>query len=451
MPRPVAQAAEPAPGADRRAAAAVVGDLDDEPVPLPPQVDGRARRLGVLLRVDERLRDDEVGGDLDRVGQAWAGPDVERDRDPAGGDERRQGRVEPAVGQDRGGDPADEPAQVRDRRPRLRLRRRHERPGRLRIVGELLLREAEVHRHRDHPRLGAVVAVALDPPQLVRLRVGRRRPRAGQHADPLLELRALARAEDRSGEPRLAAGEARQREGDDRQEHEPCCDDPEHLARGVDPGVRPQLGPRLLRQEPPVDRERQCPEHRRDERDRHDRGAEAEHGVQPDPAEVLPRLRVGRDRLRPGDEALRGGRPVDAADRLAEDEAGPPALDPAEPAVDHREREQDRDPDERDEQGKPRREPRDLDGEADDRRQATEQQEGELARGLQPEGAGEERGHGPNARTARPLARSRGPPSGPAENLTLAPRRAGVRPPPESLESLPIVAQERGAREHGSP
>ena len=166
------------------------------------------RRVRVLLHVDERLRDDEVGGHLDRGRDALGEPDVERDRDAARGDERGERRVEPAVREDCRGDAADEAPEVGDRGLRLRVSGLDELAGRLGVAVHLFPREAEVHRHGDHARLGAVVEVALDPPQLARLRVDRCRAGAGELADPALEL---LRSPGRGGSGRAAPGRARDR------------------------------------------------------------------------------------------------------------------------------------------------------------------------------------------------------------------------------------------------
>jgi hypothetical protein len=61
----------------------------------------------------------------------------------------------------------------------------------LRVLVQQLLRQPEVHRHRHHPGLGAVMQVALDAPQLRRLHVDHPAPGPGEHIHPVDE-RALA-------------------------------------------------------------------------------------------------------------------------------------------------------------------------------------------------------------------------------------------------------------------
>ena len=94
---------------------------------------GRRRRVdldvddggvGVLGHVGQRLGDDVVGGDLDRLGQPPVGPHVELDRDGGAAGQRLERRTQAAFGEDRRVDAAGELAQLvqRARSPR--------RPGR---------------------------------------------------------------------------------------------------------------------------------------------------------------------------------------------------------------------------------------------------------------------------------------------------------------------------------
>ena len=82
---------------------------------------------------------------------------------------------------------------------------------RLRIAGELLLGEAEVHAERNEPRLRAVVQVALDAPQLGLLDVDRAGARRLEHLDAMLE----AATAQHDGGDRDGSGEA------DRRPHRP--------------------------------------------------------------------------------------------------------------------------------------------------------------------------------------------------------------------------------------
>ena len=139
-----------------------------------------SRRRGVLDDVRQRLRDEEVGGELDGVGQPLADRSLDRDGQRRPPRERLDRRLEPLLAEERRVDPAGELAQLGDRLLDLVLRaREHVRVGRVAARG----REPERDGERDEPLLRAVVEVALDPPPLG---VGRgddpgpRRPHLGE-------------------------------------------------------------------------------------------------------------------------------------------------------------------------------------------------------------------------------------------------------------------------------
>ena len=60
--------------------------------------------------------------------------------------------------------------------------------GPLRVLGDRLLGHPEAHPQRHQPRLGAVVEVALDPPQLGLLLVDGARPGRLERVDPFAQL-----------------------------------------------------------------------------------------------------------------------------------------------------------------------------------------------------------------------------------------------------------------------
>ena len=141
---------------------------------------------------------------------------VDGDRDERALRERLDRRLQAAIGQDRRGDAPGEVAQLADRGARLLAGAAHE-VGDLGTVVQALLGTAHEHAERDEPRLGAVVEVALDAPQLRRLHVEGAATGPGQLVDALDEL-ALARL----GQPIAVHDDRvrpeRQREAEDR----PC-------------------------------------------------------------------------------------------------------------------------------------------------------------------------------------------------------------------------------------
>src|ERR671934_1686736 len=78
---PVGEADEPGAAPGGGAADAVVADRQVQAAVVGPHVDVGDRRLRVLGGVGQRLGDDVVGGDLDRLGQPRLDVHVELDRD----------------------------------------------------------------------------------------------------------------------------------------------------------------------------------------------------------------------------------------------------------------------------------------------------------------------------------------------------------------------------------
>jgi hypothetical protein len=140
--------------------------LDDQPLGGHASGDLAPPRARVLGHVGQRLGDGEVGGRLDRGGQPVGHVDRHRARHRAARGERGDRGVEPAVGEDRGVDPAGEVAQLGERDLGVLVRAGQQLRGGLRIGLDPLARHPEVHRQRDETGLRAVVQVALDPAQL---------------------------------------------------------------------------------------------------------------------------------------------------------------------------------------------------------------------------------------------------------------------------------------------
>src|SRR4051794_12636145 len=160
----VHEAAQAGPAARVGAADAVVGDVHDHAATGAPDCDARPGRVGVLRDVLERLGGDEVGGALDGAGQP-AGGDVDADGHGRAVGERAQGRLEAAVGQDGGVDPARELAQLGEAYLQL-VGGTREQVLQVRVGGGARPGTAEQQRQRDEARLRAVVEVALEAPAL---------------------------------------------------------------------------------------------------------------------------------------------------------------------------------------------------------------------------------------------------------------------------------------------
>ena len=153
----------------------------------------RARvAVGVLADVGQRLADDVVGGDLDRFG---GGRSVEVDRQLHGHGGARSERL-----QRHRRDRARSARRGRSRAPRRAAPPTTPTPRSLacssrvreaRVRRRVLAEQAQLHRQRDQPDLGAVVQVPLQPLPFL--------PPGLQHPDPgPLELVSRARSSARS-------------------------------------------------------------------------------------------------------------------------------------------------------------------------------------------------------------------------------------------------------------
>src|SRR6185437_10349029 len=155
-----------AAGAGRVEAWAVVAHAEQQAAGLLPQPDLDLRAAGVLGRVLERFQAAEVHGGLDlkAVPAEAGGRDGDRQgRAPAGGAERL---AEPAVGEQRRVDAVGEVAQFLDGGLDLVGELVDHQRRRLRVVGDEVAGEPEVHGEGDQVLLRAVVQVALDPAAL---------------------------------------------------------------------------------------------------------------------------------------------------------------------------------------------------------------------------------------------------------------------------------------------
>lgn len=156
----------------------------------------------MLGDIGQRLGDHEVGDRLHRGRHPPLQPDVEADRQRGAGRDAGERRIQPAVLQHHRMQAADQVAQLGDGGLGL-LMGVDDHLHRLgRHVLEGLAGQAEVHRQRDQPLLGAVVQIPLDPAALGIGRVDHAGPALGQIRHPLLELAGPARAEQG---PRRAA------------------------------------------------------------------------------------------------------------------------------------------------------------------------------------------------------------------------------------------------------
>ena len=156
----------PPPGDSSAPPDAVVADLHVEALVLDGDVHERLAGVGVLRDVGQRLGGDEVRGGLDRVAEVGHRParDLHRHRSARG--ERLERRAQPAVAEQRRVDPARDLAQLLDGELGV-LARLGDQERRARgIARQPRLGDAEREGHGDHPLLGAVMEVALDPPAL---------------------------------------------------------------------------------------------------------------------------------------------------------------------------------------------------------------------------------------------------------------------------------------------
>ena len=122
-------------------------------------------RVRVLDRIGENLRDREVYGRLHRGRRAAVQVDVQR-RGDRGVQRKRLDRVAQAAFNQYGRvDAADQAAQVRQRSGRILPGLSDQAHRGIRVAPDQALHRAQGHANRHQPSLGAVVQVALDPPQ----------------------------------------------------------------------------------------------------------------------------------------------------------------------------------------------------------------------------------------------------------------------------------------------
>jgi hypothetical protein len=327
----------------------------------------------VLGGVGEGLGDHEVGGRLDRAGQAL-GDDLHADRDGRAGGQCGDRRVQPPVDQHRRVDAARQVAQVGEGALGLFVRLADQLGGRLRVGAELLPGHAEVHGEGDQALLGAVVEVALDAAALVLGRVHRPVAAGLQGVDPGAQLR-LAGAEQAPGDGGVGGAHATGGPGGDEAQQQADHGGGQGLRQGVQHHVGAVAEPDRLdaaaRQQAVVDRHRQqgergAPQGHGDDEPGHPEG-EQQHQV----GEVLPGGGVGGHRKPARQQAAGRRRPVRVGDAGAEREADPAALQPGAAPPGHHGERQDRQADPDDHQGgahrdaaDQRHEPEDPDGHA---------------------------------------------------------------------------------------
>jgi hypothetical protein len=147
----------------------------------------------VLRDVDERFGDHEVGGELDRLRQAFAGRRLELDRERGAAGHRLECGVEPAVGEQRGVDATRQLAQLAKCGLELAARRLEEPASAAGILLHPALRHAQAESQRDEPLLCPVVEVALEAAPLRQAGFDHARTRCPQllHLRPQLRVDAL--------------------------------------------------------------------------------------------------------------------------------------------------------------------------------------------------------------------------------------------------------------------
>src|SRR5215207_3279290 len=160
----VAEAPQPGSQSDVSAADAVVADFDREPAVAVCDCHRGVRRGGVLGDVGQRLGDDEVGGQLDLLGELSRGHLAHLDRQRSAVSECLDGRPEAAIGEHRRVDPTRQLAYLLERLVELLTRAVQQAPRLPGVRAQLLSGHPERERQRDEPLLGAVVEVTLQPP-----------------------------------------------------------------------------------------------------------------------------------------------------------------------------------------------------------------------------------------------------------------------------------------------
>ena len=165
----------------------------------------------MLGDVGQGLGHREVGDRLEPGLRARSRTDVDRDRDRGAGGQRRQCRVEAAVGEHGRVDPAGHAAQVGDGLLGRGVGAVQDLLHPRRVGPQALLGHTQIHRDGHQALLGAVVQVPLDAAPLRLHGVHGALPGLGQGVDPGAQLGHPDRRVGADGEPR---------EGDvDRAEH----------------------------------------------------------------------------------------------------------------------------------------------------------------------------------------------------------------------------------------
>ena len=357
--------ARPAAFDEGRAADAVVLHLDRQTVAAPTDGDVARVALRVLRDVGERLAHDEVGGGLDRCGRPLCDVDAHLDRHGGTCGERRQGRVEPPVGEHGRVDPAGQVAHLGDRALGLLVR----------LVDELLRPPGSVSSFSfARPRSIASETRRCCTPSC-RSRSIRRRSSAARSTAAAREsvnvcdAREHVAAEQASDE---VAVRRRETADDPRREQEDSGADQDQrgvLDRRVDhpagpaahqiearPGIEGDLDPGVervhgLRQRPRVHGEEQerGPEHPEGEGDREREGADRQQQEVVD--DLGPGGGVGQPRQGHAPPTIAGRvGSVRAGDVEVEQQLRARSLEPAHAARDVEHGDQDRDADQRDQQ-----------------------------------------------------------------------------------------------------
>ena len=274
----------------------------------------------VPAHVGQRFGDSEVRRGLDRRVRPAGQVDVDRDRHRKAQRQRADRAVEPALGEHRRVDAADEVPQLDERRAAGHPRLGEQPAGRRRVLVDEFLRQADHHAERDEPGLGAVMQVTLDAPQLGCLRVDRVRAGHRQLSDAQPQLGSPRRAEEQPREAGVDPAQPRrhpQAPGEDdgalRQAEQSVADglDGPADAIAVPAGAEPDPQRRQRQALEPVQRHRHAdrPEGEPDDRTRHQPGQVAPgRRVRHGPPKALPTTGHGplRNRMvRAGDEHTR--------------------------------------------------------------------------------------------------------------------------------------------------
>ncbi|OLD99497.1 MAG: hypothetical protein AUG91_06665 [Actinobacteria bacterium 13_1_20CM_4_69_9] len=125
-------------------------------------VDGCRACVRMLADVGDALRDDVVGGHLERLLEAVVDVDEQVDRDRRPCHHRLERHVQPVAAENRRMDSVRNVAELRERQRDL-LPRLVEPRLRVRLGVELLLQHVELERERDQTLLRSVVEIPFEP------------------------------------------------------------------------------------------------------------------------------------------------------------------------------------------------------------------------------------------------------------------------------------------------